>query len=128
MRYGPEQAARVAYAAIRQLREEQGCQRGPVWALLVGEERAWYRAHIERAASGMLTAEMHGAWRRELEAEGWTAAPEIDHLKRTHPELVPWDALTEQQRRRFFVLQMLAVGLYLEIPPVPSDLSPVTAL
>lgn len=116
MCYEPEQAARVCYAAVRQLREEQGDRRGAAWDLLPGQEREWYCRAMERAASGMLPAGIHGAWRRELEADGWIEAPDISHADRTHPELVPWDALGEPSRRRFFLMQMIACGLFLDIP------------
>jgi hypothetical protein len=128
MLYDPEQAARVCYAAIRQLREEQGCSRGPVWNLLVPEERIWYRMAVQRAISGSSPDRIQDAWREEMMARGWTAGPEIDHVKKTHPELREWDALDWDMRRRFFLLQMMTMGMYLEVPPRMRSSSPVTAL
>jgi hypothetical protein len=133
MPYDPAPAARVAYAAVRQLREEQGCRRGPVWNLLLLEERAWYLRHAERALMGLLPHQVQDAWRMDLtefapEEERWTVGPEIDHAKRTHPELDYWEALAEPYRRRFFVIQMNAVGFYVDIPAWSGDLPCVTAL
>jgi hypothetical protein len=125
MRY--EQAARVCYAAIRQLREEQGGKRGPVWGLLVAEERGWYLRAVERSALGCTPASVHRSWVAELTAAGWLHGPEIDHGKRTHPDLVPWEVLGEPARRRFFLLQMVAIGLYLPVPSGLTETSPVTA-
>jgi hypothetical protein len=125
MRY--EQAARVCYAAIRQLREEQGGKRGPVWGLLVAEERGWYLRAVERSALGCTPASVHHSWMAELADSGWLHGTEIDHVKRTHPDLVPWEALDVLARRRFFLLQMVAIGLYLPVPPGLTETSPVTA-
>lgn len=125
MRY--EQAARVCHAAIRQLREEQGGHRGPVWGLLVAEERGWYLRAVERSAAGCTPASVHRLWMTDLLADGWEPGPEIDHAKRTHPDLVPWEALDEGARRRFFLLQMMAIGLYLPVYGGVAEESPVTA-
>ena len=133
MSYDPEPAARVAYAAVRQLREEQGCRRGPVWNLLLREEQGWYVRHAERALMGLLPHEIQDAWRIDLtecgdEALRWTAGQEIDHVKRTHPELALWGFLDERYRRRFSVIQFNAVGFYVAIPAWSGDLACVTAL
>lgn len=125
MRY--EQAARVCHAAIRQLREEQGGRRGPVWGLLVAEERGWYLRAVERAVLGCTPDSVHRQWAEDLLAAGWQAGPEIDHGKRTHPELVPWGSLDEAARRRFFLLQMVTIGLFLPVRTGMAETSPVTA-
>jgi hypothetical protein len=133
MQYNPEPAARVAYAAVRQLREEQGCRRGPVWNLLLREERDWYVRHAERALMGLLPHQVQDAWRMDLtefaaDELRWTVGQEIDHTKRTHPELDHRAVLGEQYRRRFFVIQMNAVGFYVDFPAWSGDLPCVTAL
>ena len=133
MSYDPEPAARVAYAAVRQLREEQGCRRGPVWNLLLREEQGWYVRHAERALMGLLPHEIQDAWRTDLteclpQWLRWTVGPEIDHAKRTHPELARWRYLGERYRRRFSVIQFNAVGFYVDIPAWSGDLACVTAL
>lgn len=124
MLFDPERVARVAYAAIRQLREEQGYQRGPVWELLVTEERGWYRAAVQDLAFGVRLAAVHETWRLRLEQAGWTYGPEADHVKRTHPGLVPWSALPEHLKRRLSVAQMITMALCMDLM---SDSSPVTS-
>lgn len=119
--YDPDPAARICYAAIRQLREEQGCSLGPVWALLVREEQSWFRDAALRAWRGWRPWQIHDAWRSELIEDGWQVAPEIDHAKKTHPELHPWEHLEEKFRRRFFMLQWTVAGLNLPVPPAESD-------
>jgi hypothetical protein len=134
-RYDPAPAARVAYAAVRQLREEQGCTRGPVWCLLVREEQSWYIRHVERALMGLEPRQIQDAWRVDLteyegedEAARWRVGPEIDHVKRTHPELAEWRFLEEIYRRRFFVIQAITVGVLLTVPAPMGDSPCVTVL
>lgn len=126
MRFDPEPVARVCYAALRQLREEQGCRRGPVWSLLVAPERDWYVRAAARAASGWLPEEIQAEWRRELELEGWKPGPDIDHVKRTHPEMAGWEDLGEDLRRRYLVIQMVTTGCCLALPPAAE--TAVTAM
>lgn len=128
--YTHEQAARVCYAAVRQLREEQGGERGPVWSLLVSDEQAWYLRFVEQAMTGRPLSRIHDDWYRELTAAGWREGPSTDHAKRTHPDLLPWTTLSEGVRRRLYLIQMITLGLYLDVPPsVPevSGSSPVPA-
>jgi hypothetical protein len=124
MLFDHERIARVAYAAIRQLREEQGHPRGPVWELLVTEERAWYRAAVHDLAFGVRLAAVHDEWRARLEAAGWTYGPDVDHVKKTHPGLVPWSALPEPLKRRLSLAQMITMALCMDMM---SDSSPVTS-
>ena len=133
MLHDPKPAARVAYVAVRQLREEQGCPRGPVWGLLTSEEQGWYIRHAERAMNGLLANQIQDAWRidlTELAEEGrrWRAAPDFDYAKRTHPELAEWGLLDERYRRRFFVIQMNAVAVHVTIPALLDGSPLVTAL
>jgi hypothetical protein len=125
MPFDSERAARVAYAAIRQLREEQGQSRGPVWELLVPEERSWYRRAVELAAIGVRLPNIHDDWRRGLEQSGWACGPDIDHVKKSHPGLLPWPALSDDQRRRLSVLQMITMALSLDVMSGPVPVTPL---
>lgn len=114
-------SARVWYAAVRQLREEQGLLRWPEWPFLTGEEQRWYVRHAERALMGMLPRQIHGAWRADLTGDPdpamrWQPGPEVDHVKRTHPDLGSWDDLPGDARSRFCLVQVIAVGLHVVLP------------
>lgn len=123
MLYTHEQAARVCYAAVRQLREEQDGGRGPVWSLLVHDERDWYRRFVEQVRTGRPLSRIHDDWYQELTAAGWREGPSIDHAKQTHPDLLPWRTLPERVRRRLYLVQMITLGLYLEVPPAMPEVS-----
>jgi 8-oxo-dGTP pyrophosphatase MutT (NUDIX family) len=127
MRFEHAQVARVAYAAIRQLREETGCRRGPVWNLLGQDEQGWYLRAVERARRGMVPELIHDSWYEEMTAAGWVYGREVDHARKTHPELVPWHHLDEKYRILFISLQYQATALTLEVPPCWGTTSLVTA-
>ena len=40
----------------------------------------------------------HERWMEDLQRDNWTAGPEKDPERLTHPNLVPWDQLTEADR------------------------------
>lgn len=127
MSFSHVQAARICYAAIRQLREEQGCCRGPVWNLLPQAEQSWYAQAVARARRGWMPRQVHEAWRAELEEAGWRPGPEIDHCFKTHPELIPWDDLDGKYRLRFVLLQMNATALTIGVPllwDIPEAVTP----
>lgn len=115
MSFDPEGTARVAYAAIRQLREEQGQARGPVWEMLVPGERLWYLRAVGLAAMGVRLPDIHADWRSRLEEEGWGHGPDTDHVKKIHPGLLAWDALPASERRKLSVLQMITMALVLDV-------------
>lgn len=41
---------------------------------------------------------VHEVWSQNRLADGWTYGPERDDVKKTHPCLVPYDALTEEEK------------------------------
>ena len=128
MLYDPARAARVCYAAIRQLREEQGFDKGPVWRLLVVAEQDWLCEACNLAANGWMSYEIFAEWRRVRELDGWRLGQEIDHAKKTHPELVDWKTLPEDVQQRYFLLQMMTSALHLVVPPALTGSSPVAAV
>lgn len=131
MRYRHDQVARVCYAALRQLREEQGGSRGPVWDLLTDQEQQWYILLVELARQGLMPVNIHGTWCARLIQDGWTRGGEISHSKRVHPELTEWSDLTAEQRMRYTVIQMNVNAMTVDVPAVwgvGERLAPVTAL
>lgn len=42
----------------------------------------------------------HEQWRRAKEADGWRCGPVRDGKARTHPDLVPWEELPEEERAK----------------------------
>lgn len=127
-RLSHEQVARIFYALLRQLREEQGNHRGPVWNLLTTEEQGWYERSIELARMGLAPAQIHAAWAADAAQDGWRCGPEIDRDGKTHPEMAHWDELDGKYRLRFILLQMVTTGLTIDVPNVWVTSRAVTAL
>ena len=40
----------------------------------------------------------HQRWSREREADGWTYGPQRDNARKIHPDLVPYDQLSESAK------------------------------
>lgn len=127
MRYAHEQVARVCYAAIRQLAEEQQQPRMPSWNRLRPAERYWWVQSVARARMGMMPEQIQDALRLDLLAEGWRPGEAVDHEQKIHPVLVPWRDMHIKRRIQFQVLQMNAVALTLDVPPVWAEIECVTA-
>lgn len=43
-------------------------------------------------------AEWHNRWFNQMQSAGWRFGHELDGGKKTHPDLLPFSSLTEQQR------------------------------
>lgn len=128
MRYRNEDVARVCYAAIRQLREIHGDERGPVWSLLTDEEQRWYILQVELTRQGLLPEQVHARWAASLAEDGWVQDRDVNPPKRTHPELTEWSALSLECRLRFSLIQMTTNALTVDVPPVWSQMRSVTAV
>ena len=127
MRYTHEQVARVCYAAVRQLAQENGMPGRPVWGLLCAAERGWWVQAVVRARGGMLPEQIQEAMRLELLADGWQPGEAVDHARKIHPGLVPWHDMGINLRKQFQLLQMNAVVLTLDVSPAWSEIDCVTA-
>jgi class 3 adenylate cyclase/tetratricopeptide (TPR) repeat protein len=74
------------------------------------------------ALTETLARDTHETWARQRIAEGWTVGPTRDDASRTHPGLVPYEALPESEKAydRAVALQtvrvLVALGYRLEAP------------
>lgn len=79
------------------------------------------------ALTERLAAHIHAVWARGREKEGWVQGPRRDDEARTHPGLVPYDALSESEKdydRRTALEAIRAIlALGYRIQP-PSDEEP----
>jgi DNA-binding transcriptional MerR regulator len=96
-----EDIARVVHAAQRELQIIQGDPvPSPPW-----DDAPDYQ--VRQAIAGVqevlrnpqLTAEeSQKLWQDRMRADGWTYSQEKNHARKTHPNLVPWDALPAEQK------------------------------
>ncbi len=45
-----------------------------------------------------VSAHIHDIWARQRIAEGWSHGPQRDDVKKTHPDLVPYDELSDSEK------------------------------
>lgn len=46
-----------------------------------------------------LAKNIHEVWAKQRMSEGWTWGPQQDAVGKTHPDLVPYEALTEGEKQ-----------------------------
>jgi hypothetical protein len=61
------------------------------------------------AVTELIARHVHDAWMRRRLADGWTLGPQRDDVRREHPCLVEYDALSDADRDADRVTAMAAV-------------------
>lgn len=106
------EVARVCHEAIRAMQVVLGDQAPDVpW----DAKRPEYAEGVVRAVrmyrEGASREQVHEAWCTDRKAMGWTWGPEKDWEKMTHPCLVPWDDLPDEQKRKDAVFSANVMAL-----------------
>lgn len=99
-RYSDREVAAVVHAANTALQEIQGDE-SPSGYRLSGESPETQASAINgvrTARNGATPEQMHEAWREHKASQGWSYGPEKDPDKRTHPCMVPYGELPEDQK------------------------------
>lgn len=68
----------------------------------------------------MTPKEAHSAWMIYKEREGWVFGPEKSEVLKTHPGMMPWEMLPEEQRRKDEIF-VETVREFLFEEPAPGD-------
>lgn len=93
--------ARVAHEANRALQIIEG---DPAPSLSWDKAPQWQRSSAEEgvvaALAGISSKELHEQWMASKRADGWTYGETKDAHARTHPCLVPYDRLPDNQRAK----------------------------
>ena len=98
-RYSDEQVARVCHEANRELQYQQGVMIPSVpWDAEDPDIKASTVAGVRAARQGITPRESHENWIRERTGQGWIYGPVKDPVLKTHPNLVPYDALPAGER------------------------------
>jgi DNA-binding transcriptional MerR regulator len=96
-----EDIARVVHAANRELQIVQGDS----WPSPPWDEASEYQVQesidgVEEALRGVTPEQSHEAWCTRLRANGWQYGEVKDEAAKTHPCLVPFAELPEEQQRK----------------------------
>jgi hypothetical protein len=118
-----EICARMAHEVSRSYDFAAGVSARPAW----GEETDWVREACRREVmhplAGGSSEQYHQVWLANKTNDGWKYGFVEDPIKKEHPRLVPYTALSEEQKTkdRLYVSVVQAVGLALGLP-VPFTL------
>jgi len=52
-----------------------------------------------KALSELLSKNTHEVWSKERMARGWTWGPERDDANKKHPDLIPYEELTDDEKQ-----------------------------
>lgn len=108
----PEQIARVAHAANAEYRVILGEESGPAWADLPEGWRAGIVAGVENARrdNRETPQQSHERWLISKHRDGWSYGL-YDPVNKTHPNMVPFSQLPEEQRNKDALFQAIARAL-----------------
>lgn len=112
VRYADEQVAQVVHEATRALQYVQA-DPSPAepWFTLSDEAQKSAVEGVRRIRGGVGLAEHHDAWVGYMRARGWRWGPEKDRDRKTHPDLMDWAQMTERQRDKARLFQMVVTAL-----------------
>ncbi|MFN7056454.1 RyR domain-containing protein [Hyphomonas sp.] len=108
-----DRIARVVHEALRAWSAANGQHDIPAWE----EAPDWMQASTCESVHHALThpeesgEAQHAQWLRQKEAGGWRYGPVKDAAAKTHPLMVPWNALPDVERRKDVLLQAVVRAL-----------------
>lgn len=94
----PAELARVCHEANRALQAIQGEVVNFPWENTSQSLRDSAVDGVLSAQAGASPPELHSTWCSFKTSEGWTVGPVKDFAAKTHPCLVPYDELPEDQK------------------------------
>lgn len=92
--------AAVCHEANRALQATLGEKQNPEWAALDHETKASAIDGVEAALHGTTPEQSHENWLRFKTEHGWVYGPEKDFEAKTHPCMVPYAELPEEQKQK----------------------------
>lgn len=111
--------APVVHEAVRAYQIVTGTPKPCVhWDEAAEWERQSTRLSVRAALDGVTPAEQHQQWMEQRQAEGWRWGPVRDAENKLNPALVPYEDLSEDQRRLDVLRNMIVRSL---VAPIGED-------
>lgn len=107
-----EKIARVCHEVNRAYCAALGDNSQPVWEEAPGWQRESARMGVDLHLMGDFGPEAsHISWMKQKLAEGWVYGPVKDPQLKTHPCIVPFDALPREQQAKDFIFRAVVHAL-----------------
>jgi hypothetical protein len=116
-----EYIARVCHEAQRALALAFGDERLEPWELESQGKRQTVMQGVHFAVAAMKDAtektllqfaqEQHDSWFKEYEKRGWVQGPYYSHEQKTHPNMVPFELLSERQKAKDMLFRSIVMAL-----------------
>lgn len=107
-----DDVAECCHEATRAIQRALGEPISPAWSDTDAETRESARDGVRNALSGTTPEDSHANWVAYKVAHGWAYGETKDHTNKTHPCLVPYTDLPEEQRMKDRVFLTIVDGLY----------------
>jgi hypothetical protein len=99
--YNVELIARVCHEANRVMQLAAGEEElSPKWDSAPDWQRESSVDGVEKALSGQTASQLHESWRQKKIADGWVYGEIKDPVKKTHPALVGYLRLPDDQKMK----------------------------
>ena len=122
MNAGPIEAiARNCHEGNRVLQEYNGEDVNPPWDECDPELRESACIGVEHAIMGSTPEQLHASWCETKRAQGWVYGPVKDPAAKTHPCLVDYPLLPEEQRVKDRLFAALVDAFMADQPYIPGD-------
>lgn len=106
-----DEIAEVCHEANRALQRINGEQVSPPWSASPAWVRESARHGVIAAQNGDGPRQLHEAWMKHKLKTGWRYGEVKDGIEKTHPCLVPYDELPEEQRVKDHVFSAIVIAL-----------------
>lgn len=98
-------AAKVNHEVNVSINRFHGKESRPVWDKLTEDERNKAFASVQSVIDNpsITPAESHQKWMDNKLADGWRYGPVKDEIKKTHPDLVGYDELPDEEKLKDYL-------------------------
>lgn len=105
----PEDVAAICHEANRAYCEYVMCDTSQTsWETAPHWQKESALKGVYAVQAGKTPEQLHEAWSNQKRAEGWVYGPTKDARQKTHPCLVPYDDLPEDQKKKDFLFHAVA--------------------
>lgn len=123
----PDKIAAIAHTAVREycflIMHDDSHK---PWNVETDAQKASLVAGVLKVMEGRTPEELHQAWMDYKIIEGYTLGPEKDHEKKTHPNLKPYNELSDTQKVKDALFQGVVKAFIVDTDPKIQDFGTLT--